>query len=192
MEPANDGGIVASLFFMTAAIAFAIFNVVTLYESSTRTTRTADTTINNGARLLRLLSGWANLGNSVIHILLTIYTLANANNDSDYWVEERKIGGIEGPVGLAVLNFLAGISALRGYGMKFPVGWNSFVAVTGTFIPIVWLRFLEEGLASWPYTIVFVWFFIFFFELAAVTCSVAHMAIVTCKSCSNKSKSKGK
>ena len=184
MEPVNDGGIVASIFFMAAAISFAIFNAVALYESSTRTD-----TNNENARLLRLLSGWANLGNSFIHILLTIYTLSNSNNESEYWVEERKLGGIEGPVGLVVINFLAGMSALKGYGMTFPVGWNSFVAVAGTFLPIVWPRFLEEGLASWPYTIVFIWFAIFFFELTAVTCSVAHFAVV--RSGSNKTKSKG-
>jgi hypothetical protein len=170
----NDGGIVAALFLMAAAIAFAIFNAVALYESSSRTKMGT----NNKARLLRLLSGWANLGNSFIHILLTVYTLSNANNESEYWVKERKLGGIGGPIFLVGLNTLAGMSALKGYGMYFPIGWNSFVAVVGTFLPIVWPRFLEEGITSWPYIIVFIWFSIFFFELTAVTCSVAHFALV--------------
>jgi len=171
MEATNDGGVVLALFFMVATIAIAIFSAVGYYESSTRTANDAD------ARLLRLISGWANIGNCIVHILLIIYILSNASNDSDYWIEERKLGGIEGPIGLAVLNFFAGYSALQNYGTKFPLGWNSFVAVTGTLLPVVWLRFLEIGLATWPYTIVFIWFAIFFFELAAVTCSVAHYAI---------------
>lgn len=182
LEPTNDGGIVAALFFMTATIAYVIIYTVTLYESSTRTDAVP---VEGNARLLRLLSGWANLGNAFIHVLLTIYMLANTNNGSEYWVEERKLGGIGGPVGLALFNFFAGMSTLKGYNMKLPCGWNSFVALTGTFLPVVWLRFLEEGLISWPYTIVFIWFAIFFFELIAVSCSVAHIAI-----CSSKAKSK--
>ncbi|KAL7540974.1 hypothetical protein ACHAXR_010532 [Thalassiosira sp. AJA248-18] len=188
----NDGGIVASLFLMTGTIAFAICNMIALYESSTRTTTpTANGSGNSNARLLRLLSGWANMGNSFIHILLTIYMLSNTTNDSEYWVEERKLGGIEGPVGLAILNFLAGMSALRG-NMKFPLGWNCFVTVLGTLMPIVWPRFIEVGLTSWPYIVIFVWFGIFFFELMAVMCSVAHMAIVTSERscCADKFKSK--
>ena len=171
MEAANDGGVVLALFFMAGTIAVVIFSVVIYFESCTRSTTDAD------PRLIRLISGWANIGNSAIHILLTIYMLSNANNESEYWVEERKLGGVEGPVGLAVLNFAAGYSALTNYGMKFPLGWNSFVAVFGTLVPIVWLRFLETGLTAWPYTIVFIWFAIFWFELTAVTCSVAHYAI---------------
>lgn len=171
MEAINDGGVVLTLFFMAATIAFSVISAVRYYESSTRTATDAD------ARLLRLISGWANIGNCIVHILLAIYIISNATNHSDYWVEERKLGGIEGPIGLAVLNFFAGYSALKNYGTKFPLGWNSFVAVFGTLVPIVWLRFLETGLATWPYTIVFIWFAIFFFELAAVTCSLAHYAL---------------
>ena len=168
---APDGGVVVALFFMAGAIAFAICSTVALYESSTREK-------GNHARLLRLLSGWANVSNSFIHVLLTIYMLSNAANDSEYWIEERKLGGIEGPVGLTVLNFLAGLSALRGYSSKFPLVWNTFVAAAGTFIPVVWLRFLKVGLKEWPHEVIFIWFCIFFFELTAVTCSVGHVAIV--------------
>ena len=174
MEPANDGGIVLALFLMVTAIAFAVFKAVAVYENATRGAA-ADP---GSARLLRLLSGWANLGNAIVHVLLTVYTLANAGNESAYWVAERALGGIEGPVGLAIFNGAAGMAALRGFGMTFPLGWNAFVVVAGTCLPVVWPRFLEEGLAAWPYVIVFVWFSIFACELAAATCSIAHFAIV--------------
>lgn len=168
----TDGGVVVALFLMVGTIAFTICSTVALYECSTREKGS------NHARLLRLLSGWANISNSFIHVLLTIYILSNAANDSVYWIEERKLGGIEGPVGLAVLNLLAGLSALRSYSSKFPLVWNVFVATAGTFMPIVWLRFLEVGLKEWPYEVIFIWFAIFFFELLSVACSVAHVAIV--------------
>ena len=69
-----------------------------------------------------------------------------------------------------LLNATAGLLALRGGSMAFPFGWNSFVAVLGTCMPIVWPRFLAEGLATWPYIIVFIWFAIFAFELTEVSC----------------------
>mmetsp|Transcript_14245 Transcript_14245/g.21974 ORF Transcript_14245/g.21974 Transcript_14245/m.21974 type:complete len:184 (-) Transcript_14245:80-631(-) len=175
MEASNDGGIVLSLFLMVAAIAYALLNAIVVYERSTGIAINTKTDYYH--RLLRLLSGWANLGNSVVHILLIVYTLAHKGNDSDYWIEERKLGGIEGPVGLTVLNFLVGLSALRGYSMMFSIGWNSFVALAGTLLPVVWPRFVEEGLAAWPYSVIFIWFAIFAFELTAVTCSLIHLAL---------------
>jgi hypothetical protein len=76
-----------------------------------------------------------------------------------------------------VLNFIAGMCALRGLGMAFPLGWNSFVIIAGVFIPVVWPRFIEEGLTTWPYTIIFIWFAIFACELTAFVSSVTHAAI---------------
>ena len=61
--------------------------------------------------------------------------------------------------------------------MAFPVGWNVFVACFGSFMPIVWPRFLAEGLSSWPYVIVFIWCNIFFMELTALVASVTHYAV---------------
>uniref|UniRef100_A0A7S2AQD0 Uncharacterized protein n=1 Tax=Octactis speculum TaxID=3111310 RepID=A0A7S2AQD0_9STRA len=168
MGELNDGGVVLVLFLMVAAIAYALFTAVSFYAESTPSTSTS---------LLRLLSGWANVGNSVTHVLLIVYTLANGNNNSEYWIEERKLGGIEGPVFLAILNLAAGISSLLYNSMLFPLGWNSFVIAAGTFLPVVWPRFLAEGIATWPYTIIFVWFLIFAFELTAFTCSVTHFAL---------------
>ena len=111
----TDGGVVVALFLMAGTIAFSICSTVALYESSTRD-KSSDY-----ARLLRLLSGWANIANSFFHVLLTINMLSNAANVSEYWIEERKLGGIEGLVVLSAINFLAGISALRGLSTKFPL-----------------------------------------------------------------------
>eukprot|EP00584_Thalassiosira_punctigera_P005452 CAMPEP_0172543988 /NCGR_PEP_ID=MMETSP1067-20121228/14249_1 /TAXON_ID=265564 ORGANISM="Thalassiosira punctigera, Strain Tpunct2005C2" /NCGR_SAMPLE_ID=MMETSP1067 /ASSEMBLY_ACC=CAM_ASM_000444 /LENGTH=193 /DNA_ID=CAMNT_0013330483 /DNA_START=26 /DNA_END=607 /DNA_ORIENTATION=- len=175
---ANDGGIVVALFLASGTISLAISVTVSLYELSTRKSGVESDDGNRGhARLLRLLSGWANLGNAAIHLLLLTYMLSNSDNESEYWMEERKLGGIEGPVGLALFNLAAGLSATRNFTMKFPLGWNTFVALAGTLVPVVWLRFLEGGMANWPYPIVFVWFCIFFFELTAVCCSVGHVLI---------------
>ena len=152
---ANDGGVVVSLFFMVAAIAYAMFTAVAYYTNAVP----AKARVKNDPTLLvRLLSGWANIGNAVIHAMLVIYMKANEDNPSEYWVKERDLGGIEGPVFLLLLNLTAGLVALRGGSMKFPFGWNSFVACAGSFLPVVWPRFLAEGLATWPYIIIFIWF----------------------------------
>ena len=58
--------------------------------------------------------------------------------------------------------------------MIFPLVWNTFVAFVGTLIPLVWLRFVNVGMSSWPYEVVFMWFVIFYMELCAVTSSVTH------------------
>ena len=172
----NDGGVVATLFFAAGTIALVLFGAVALYEASTSTPKS------DCACLLRLLSGWANLSNAAIHFLLVVYTLSNSHNQSEYWIEERTLGGIEGPAGLTIINFLAGYSATRNYSVKFPMMWNCFVAIVGTLMPVVWLRFLEDGLKSWPYPVVFIWFCVFFFELTAVTSSVTHVMIVGARS----------
>jgi uncharacterized integral membrane protein len=41
----------------------------------------------------------------------------------------------------------------------------------------VWPRFLEEGLAEWPYIVVFIWFAIFAMELIAFTSSMTYFAL---------------
>ena len=175
----NDGGIVVSLFLMAGAIAYAMLSAVAYYEKNSK---------NGGgpARLPRLCSGWANMGNSIVHVLLVAYMLSNSDNQSEYWVKERKLGGVEGPVFLALLNFAAGYFALHGWRMTFSIGWNAFVAVTGTFLPVVWPRFLAEGLRMWPYTIVFIWFAIFAFELTAFVASMTHFALGSAATTKNK------
>jgi len=174
MDATNDGGIVLGLFLMVTAIWGAMVSSVAYYHTHAPFAFPEE----SSARVLRLLSGTSNIGNGVVHVMLVVYMLANADNQSEYWIEERKLGGIEGPVGLAVLNIAAGYCAIQGYGMGFPTVWNSFVAVTGTMMPIVWLRFFEVGLSSWPYPVVFIWFAIFAMELTAFTASVTHFNAV--------------
>ena len=111
---ANDGGVVVSLFFMVAAIAYAMFTAVAYYTNAVP----AKARVKNDPTLLvRLLSGWANIGNAVIHAMLVIYMKANEDNPSEYWVKERDLGGIEGPVFLLLLNLTAGLVAIRGGSM---------------------------------------------------------------------------
>lgn len=70
------------------------------------------------------------------------------------------------------LNLAAAMSALQHDNkMTFSIYWNAFVACAGTFVPIVWLRFITEGLACWPYEVLFIRFWIFVMELTAVSCS---------------------
>lgn len=61
--------------------------------------------------------------------------------------------------------------------MAFPQGWNSFVAISGSLLPVVWHRFIEEGLETWPCVIIFLWFAIFAMELTAFASSVLHFAL---------------
>ena len=129
------------------------------------------------ASWLRKLSGIANLGNALLHILLIIYTISNYENNSEYWLEERKLGGIEGLVALTIINSISSLSALYFKHMTFPLVWNTFVAFVGTLIPLVWFRFVSVGMVSWPYEVVFIWFMIFYMELCAVTSSVTHFLL---------------
>lgn len=63
--------------------------------------------------------------------------LANADNQSIYWEKERELGGVEGPVGLMLINTAVGYLALASGDKytKLSVGWNSFVAVLGRAPP---------------------------------------------------------
>jgi hypothetical protein len=123
----NDGGVVVGLFLMVAAISHAMFSAVSYYEKNTKANENQDL---EKVRIVRLLSGWANIGNAAIHVLLVIYTLSNMDNQSEYWLKERELGGIEGPVFLTLLNLSAGIGALRGWTMMYSIGWNAFVAAS--------------------------------------------------------------
>ena len=122
--------------------------------------------------MARLLSGVSNVGNAVVHLFLTIFLYANSENPLPFFVKEME-EGLAGPIGLLVINLGVGLYALRGGSSAVSLGWNSFVIFAGSFIPMVWPRFLLEGLATWPYTIVFLWFGIFAFELTACCATVA-------------------
>ena len=154
-----------------------MYTAITVFVNNTK--KVSDET--SIQTLARVLSAWSNIGNSVVHLLLIIYIKVNEGNESAYWLKERELdpNPAAGPIGLTILNFAAGMcSAHRKY-PKFPLVWNSFVVVAGTFIPLVWLRFLEEGLSTWPYFIVFVWFMIFAMELSAFSTSWTYYLIQT-------------
>lgn len=167
MSDSNDGGIILSLFLMVAAITYAMYASITVYVyNKERKEGSTETTIQSH---VRTLSAWANIGNSVVHLLLIVYIKVNEGSEEAYWVRERELeqDGIGAPVGLTIINFAAGMCSLHKKHISFPLVWNTFVIVAGTAIPLVWLRFLEEGLSNWPYFIIFVWFMIFSMELSA-------------------------
>ena len=70
-----------------------MFAAVSLYEQATCTAGAQAgspapvLTPARCARLAQLLAGWANVGNSVVHALLILYTVANEENIADYWVK---------------------------------------------------------------------------------------------------------
>ena len=154
---------------MSTSISYFTFTAVGIYEGQQPNATKSS--------WLRKLSGVSNLGNALLHILLVIYTISNYENNSEYWLEERKLGGIEGLVALTIINSISSICALYFKYMTFPLVWNTFVAFVGTLIPLVWLRFVSVGMMSWPYEVVFIWFMIFHMELCAVTCSVTQFLL---------------
>jgi hypothetical protein len=185
----NDGGAVITIFLMVAAITYAMYTSITVYVNDDAPVRNKEDKDNNGddadassnkqQTIVRILSGWANIGNSITHLLLMIYTISNNNNQSIYWEKEREIGGIEGPIFLALLNGIIGLISLYKWSFKIPLIWNAFIIFSGTLLPIVWARFLEEGLTTWPYIILFIWFMIFAMELTAFTSSLTYYLMVS-------------
>jgi hypothetical protein len=185
----NDGGAVITIFLMVAAITYAMYTSITVYVNDDAPVRNKEDKDNNGddadassnkqQTIVRILSGWANIGNSITHLLLMIYTISNNNNQSIYWEKEREIGGIEGPIFLALLNGIIGLISLYKWSFKIPLIWNTFIIFSGTLLPIVWARFLEEGLTTWPYIILFIWFMIFAMELTAFTSSLTYYLMVS-------------
>ena len=114
-----------------------------------------------------------------MHVLLIIYIKANEGSLSAYWERERELeaDGIEGPLGLVILNLAAGICSIHQKHLYFPLVWNSFAVVAGIFIRIVWLRFKEVGLNNWPSMIIFIWFLIFAMELFDLSTSWTYYLI---------------
>ena len=84
---------------------------------------------------------------------------------------------LAGPIFLMIINTSIGLYSLRGGGPLPSLCWNAFVAFAGSLIPMVWLRFIEEGLSTWPYVIIFIWLSIFAMELTAVTSSITWWAL---------------
>ena len=173
----NEGGIVLSLFLMVASITYAVYASVTVCVNNKE--KVEDCNESTIQTRVRTLCACANIGNSVVHLLLIIYTKVNEDSNEPYWVKERELDadGIGGLLGLTILNFVAGMCSLHRVYLSFPLVWNSFVIVAGTFIPIVWLRFLEEGLSTWPYFIILIWFSIFSAELSAFSTALTYRLI---------------
>lgn len=171
--PPNDGGIVLTLFLAAGTVAVLTFGCVAVYAFATNIPGKG----NAGRRAARLVSGAANVGNSVVHVLLIAYMLANAETQSDYWRRERELGGVEAPAALAAVNFVVGLVAVFADFNALSLLWNLFVVAAGCLVPLVWPRFLEEGLDSWPYPAILIWFCIFFMESAAAACALTWWAI---------------
>ena len=188
--PPNDGGIVLTLFLAAGTMAVLTFGCVAVYAVATNMYATPSQALpqerltssrpgkgNAGRRAARLVSGAANVGNSVVHVLLVAYMLANAETQSDYWRRERELGGVEAPAALAAVNFVVGLVAVFADFNALSLLWNLFVVAAGCLVPLVWPRFLEEGLDSWPYPAILIWFCIFFMESAAAACALTWWAI---------------
>jgi hypothetical protein len=173
MPTYRDGGVVCVLFMMAAALAYALFSAVAFFAGATA----AGAGERPELRRVRLLAGCANVGNGVAHALLVVYMSANAGNSDPYWEKERALGGIEGPAVIALINGAVGLLAIRAHWLSLSFGWNSFVAIVGTLVPIVWPRFLSEGLTAWPAIIIFLWFTIFAMELTASASSATWCAL---------------
>mmetsp|Transcript_1458 Transcript_1458/g.3286 ORF Transcript_1458/g.3286 Transcript_1458/m.3286 type:complete len:192 (+) Transcript_1458:160-735(+) len=187
VSESTDGGVVLSLFLMVGAITYALYTFISVYVSNSN--KIMDSNETTTQALVRLFSAGANIGNSIIHILLVVYIKANEGSDGAFWAKERELeaDGIGGPLGLAIMNFAAGMCSIHNKQMIFPLVWNSFVVVAGTLIPLVWLRFIEEGLATWPYVIIFIWFVIFAMELSAFSAIWTYKLIKTDDATANKS-----
>ena len=163
---ANDGGVVVALVLMVAALSSVFFGAVALYASADLVL-TAEQKHKSvpARRLARLLSGWANVGNAAAHALLVAAMLADAERFKVFFPGEAELP--VGPAVLVLLNGLVGRSTLRGGGITLALAWNSFVAVMGSLLPVVWPKFINVGLSTWPYVAIFLWLAIFAFEITA-------------------------
>mmetsp|Transcript_10213 Transcript_10213/g.10919 ORF Transcript_10213/g.10919 Transcript_10213/m.10919 type:complete len:193 (-) Transcript_10213:44-622(-) len=189
---------------MVAAITYAMYTSITVYvnhnhKNNVNNNKVTDNDSQNEETTIqqrvRIISAWSNIGNSIVDLLLLSYIHVNKGSRSVYWERERELGsdGEAGILGLAIVNLLAGICSIFPYQytqkhFTFPLFWNSFLVASGIFVPIVWLRFIEEGLSSWPYFIIFVWFAISAMELSAFSCSWTYYLIQTNNTSSNTTK----
>ena len=158
--PAKDGGIIVALVLLVGALAAVFFSAIVLYASADigLTKEQKEKTI-RARRIARLLSGWANVGNAMVHALLI----------------SMLIGEVDSPVGPAVMlatNAIVGFRSLTGGGIQLALFWNSFVAVRGILSPMIWRHFLDVGLISWPFRAVFLWLAMFAFEVTGFFFSI--------------------
>ena len=117
------------------------------------------------------------MGNGVAHAPLTLYMSANAGRSDHFFVKERELGGLEGPAALTLINVAVGLLSIKARWLILSGDRDYFVAILGTLLPIVWPRFLSQGLNTWPTIIIFIWFVIFAMELLAAAASATWVAL---------------
>ena len=151
----NDGGMVVVLVLLMGALSYAAISAVHFYVTATAT--------RDRARLPRLLSGWANIGNCFFHILVVCQLLTDTENLSKFFDDaEQPTAAIV----LAVLNGAIGLIVVNGGRVRpwLAIGWNGFIAAAGSLIPDVWPKFIQVGLTTWPLLTIFLWLGIFVCE----------------------------
>ena len=146
---ANDGGLVATIAILVFFLAGGLLLNLWLYVSaSTPAERRA-------TNMLRLVSGWANIGNATVHLFLVVLLATNAKKYLDAGIDDAE--NSTGPAVLLVINGAIGIRTIMGGGPMVPAVWNTFVIAAGSLMPVVWPKFLIEGLTKWPIEILFIW-----------------------------------
>jgi len=180
----NDGGVLVVLVILIAGLTLATIASIALYATATAPAPNARGQSCREARLARLLTGWGNVGNGVVHMLFVLLLVFDADLSATICLADERCRDYfenaenpSGPVFLLVLNLAIGLVTLHGGGPRVPTAWNAFAFVTGIFIPAVWPRFLSEGLATWPYLAVFLWLAIFACESMAFFASVTWFAL---------------
>lgn len=164
----NDGGIVIAMTLLVVYLATVFFGAVGLYWRATNNTTQP---ISAGlTRLSYLLSGWANIGNALTHVLLCIMMVGDADRYMSFFPDEA--GAPVGPAVLSMINGLVGVYTIRTLSSlsgasSIPLCWNGFVALAGCLVPIVWHKFFDVGMRSWPYPVIFIWLLIYAFESVA-------------------------
>jgi len=180
----NDGGIVVALVLMTIALCTVFFSSIVVYHGATDMVLTYEKKkrMVPARRLARLLAGWANVGNAVVHALLVTMLVTDVERYKVFFPDEAEKP--IGPVILGVVNLLIGAKTLRGGGIQLALAWNSFVALVGSLMPIVWPKFIDVGMSTWPYLAIFLWLGIYAFEstaffFSAVAFSLKHVNVKT-------------
>ena len=171
----NDGGLIVALVLMMGALSAVFFSAIRLYASADEYTLSNEKKEKcvPARRLAKLLSGWANVGNAVVHALLVTAELTDPERYKAFFPDDFETTLPWGPIILGVINGLVGLKTLMGTGgINLSLGWNSFVAVTGSLLPVVWPKFIDVGMITWPPLAVFCWLGIYAFESTAFFFSV--------------------
>jgi len=92
-QPAkNDGGIIAALVLLVAVLCGVFAAAVLLYATADNVlTPERRQKCNESRRLARLLSGWANIGNAVVHALLVIMLSTDTARYKVFFPEEAEM-----------------------------------------------------------------------------------------------------